>query len=822
MPATLVDLLVRVVLLFLIAWIAVLALGKCSASLRALIWTLALGSALALPALSRTLPSFEVAFLTPAVTPIAGVAGAPPAPSTTEAEAPPAEFGPAVPPPTETTPVAYSPPKPNSWNIPWTSLATGFWAIGFVLVLGRILVSHLLLFRLSQAATEPGDWSWEELIGQVRAELRIRRPVGVRVSNAVQVPVVAGIFRPVLLLPVESAEWSTAERRDVALHELAHIARWDAVAQLVSQITCAVYWFVPLAWFGARQAAALRERACDDVVLNAGTCASAYARSLLNLARLASGAELEPAALAMARSSRIEERVMGILDSTTRRERVTGKAALALLLLAGGVIGAVAAVEPVRRGAAITPDEEIRWSEGIPTPPEPGETTPAITENRPPSQAAARDTNLFCSRGVKSNQNSIHEDNGERRWTVKVEGTDCKVEMRVEGRIEFNDDFTDVQSISRNGYFKLEVLDQGTRRELDIRPSNGSLNRVYKLNGEETPFDAEARAWFGAFLIALDRTTAIAVDIRLPRLLERGGAAAVLNETALMPSDYARGRYYSGLLQQKRLSPAELTRLLDQAATLTESDYYATELLKEIGRDGLDDEAERQAVLKMLKNMESDYYRSEVMRSVMKAGRPGPGEMNVMLEVVNSMESDYYQAEVLKQALESGELDAAQRAQVSRAAASMESGHYASEILKHLAGRGDLTENERRAFFEALSRIDNDYQRSEILGVLIREATLSQAEIEMILQATQGMESDYYRSEILGRLLTRSTLREADLISVVSSVRGMKSDYYKDEILRKVLRNDGATDRVRQAVIEAAETMGEYHRDEVRRAARAT
>lgn len=817
-----IDLVIRAVLLLLIALVAVLALGKRSASLRALIWTLALGSALILPPLASMLPSLEVALLTPhAQASDQGHKTSPtPAPAGTEASAPETEIAPSTPAPSAVFPILEQPAE-SSRSIPWNAIALGAWIAGVLVVLIRLIVSHLLLFRLSRLATEVYDQRWQAMIDQVRGELQIRRPVQVRRSNAVQVPAVAGVFRPVLLLPMESDDWSPVEMRDVALHELAHVARWDALAQLVGQVSCAMYWFVPLAWFGARQASALRERACDDVVLNAGIRASTYARNLLNLARVAGGAELEPAALAMARPTGIEERVMGILDNKARRDRVTGRAAVTVILLAGGVIGAVAAIEPVRRGAAITPDEELRYSIETSAPPVSENDFPPLTLGKEPrTTSAARDTNLFCARGVKSSQNSMHEDGEERRWTVKVEGTDCKVEMRVEGRVEFNDDFTDIASISRDGYFKLEVLDQGTRRELDIRPSGGSLARTYKLNGAERPFDAEARAWFGAFLVALDRTTAIAVDIRLPQLLKRGGATAVLDETAQMPSDYARGRYYSALMEQTRLTSPELTRLLDQAASLTESDYYASELLKSVGSRALEEPAERAAVLKMLQNMESDYYRSEVMRTVILASRPGPEEMNILLTVVGSMESDYYQAEVLKQVMESGDLDAAQRARVARAASSMESGYYSSEILKTMASRGELTDDERSAFFEALSHIKDDYQRSEILGVLIRQGTPTQAQIEMILKATEGMDSDYYRSEILGGLLTGSKLRESDLITVVTSIGNMDSDYYKDEILRKVLRNTGSTDRVRQAVIDAAETMGNYHRDEVRRAAR--
>ena len=697
----------------------------------------------------------------------------------------------------------------------WKAVAFTLWVCGLLLVLTRLTLSHFRLQQISRESQPLPPSPWRSLVDAVRGELGIRRSVRFLVNTGVHVPAVAGLVRPVLLLPVEWDGWSVAEQRQVLLHELAHVARWDGLAQLVGQLCCAVYWFIPLVWYGARQAAALRERACDNVVLNAGTRASSYARNLLNLAKVATGAELEPAALAMARPSRMEERVMSILDTRTRRERVTARAAVTVLALAGGIIGGLAELEPVRRTAAYISDENLSGLQQ--TSLISHEETPR-TETRSPLQPVDRDTNLFCRRGVKSNSSTINEDDGERRWRVKVEGTGCKVDMRVEGNVEFNDEFTDIQSISRNGYFLLDFEDGGTRRELDIRPSGGSLTRVYKLNGQERPFDDEARKWFGEFLIALDRTTAVAVDIRLPRLLERGGTSAVLRETALMPSDYARSRYYTGLLESRKLAPEELEQLMDQAATLTESDFYASEILKSIGRDGLDDPGERQAVLTMIRNMDSDFYRAEVMQSLMSAGRPAESEMTMLLEVVESMESDFYQSEVLNHLMESGDLDAAQRAQIARAASGMESGFYAAEVLKGLAVRGELSETERAAFFAALNHIGDDHHRSEILSVLLQKGDPSPAEVGLILKAAGELDSDFYRGEILGGLL-KTRLQESDLLAVVSAARKMDSDHYKNELLRDVLRNPGTSERVKEAVLDAAESMSNHYREEMRRAA---
>jgi beta-lactamase regulating signal transducer with metallopeptidase domain len=57
----------------------------------------------------------------------------------------------------------------------------------------------------------------------------------------------------------------------VLLHELSHAKRLDCAARLVGQLACAVYWFNPLAWLALTWLQAESERACDDLVLRAGT-----------------------------------------------------------------------------------------------------------------------------------------------------------------------------------------------------------------------------------------------------------------------------------------------------------------------------------------------------------------------------------------------------------------------------------------------------------------------------------------------------------------------------------------------------------------------
>lgn len=820
-----VDALVRSVILLLIAGLVTLLLYRRQASLRALVWTAALAGILVLPLAGRVLPSLRIAVF-PAE-PAARPTVAPPLPlkrddlgaqpNATAERASPAEETAA---PFEANQTAIQTPPPAKRPFPWMPAVLGAWALGSALILLRLIRSYRVLSRIAEAHGE-AEAEWQSLVNQVRDELRIRRTVRARVTGMVTVPAVAGLWRPVLLIPEEGSEWSEGVRRDVVRHELAHVARWDALGQLIDHLACAVYWFNPITWIAARQAAGLRERACDDVVLRAGSRASEYANNLLHLARQALGTEqLEPAALAMARPNRIRERVMNVLNTGARRESVSGRAALAVMLLAGATIGTVAAVTPAARIAEFqeTPDVVVTSARSS-NRAEPVGTAGVVSVN--PGLGAefrsARDTTGFCSGGHGSHSSSISEDNGIRKWEIKISGTNCEVWLRAQGKFEFNDEFTDLVSISRGGYFRLDVTDQGVRRQLEITPGGSGLERIYRVDGAEHAYDAEARAWFAAFLIELDRQTAIAVNQRLPILLRQGGVAAVLNETGLMTGDYARNEYYRALMEQRRLTAAERRQVLDQAARLMESDYYGSELIKLVVSQGrLQDPDERQAVVAMIKRMESDYYKSEAIK-LLTSGTLTGEQMDALLEVTAGMGSDYYKAEMLQSLLSEGELTGSQRATVLKAATTIESDYYVGEVLKLIAAKGLLGPEERAAFLQTVGRMENDNSVSDVLKTLLREHEATAAEVRLILGAVPGVESDYYRSEILGDVLGSSAVTETDLIDIVALVRRMESDYYGSETLQRVLRSRAATDRVRAAVREAADNLSGYYRDEVRR-----
>jgi TonB family protein len=169
--------------------------------------------------------------------------------------------------------------------------------------------------------------------------------VDVLETEAGSMPMTFGLVRAAILVPPEAAQWSVERRRIVLLHELAHVRRGDPATHLLARTAMNIYWWNPLAWIAWREFLKERERAADDLVLNSGARASEYAGHLLEVARtLQSAPVMAWAAVAMARRSQLEGRLLAILDSGVNRRAAGRPSVLAAALLAVAMVAPLAAV----------------------------------------------------------------------------------------------------------------------------------------------------------------------------------------------------------------------------------------------------------------------------------------------------------------------------------------------------------------------------------------------------------------------------------------------------------------------------------------------
>jgi beta-lactamase regulating signal transducer with metallopeptidase domain len=163
-------------------------------------------------------------------------------------------------------------------------------------------------------------------IGLASAIALVRRAKPFRdvlVSDEVDQPVTLGSR---IVLPSAAMQWNESRLRAVLAHERAHVGRHDSLQAAIGDVVCALYWFHPLAWISARQAALAREQACDDAVLEQGITRDTYATAILDVARSLSRRVAH--GLPMATRSQLEVRLRAILDErsvhhTTRTARIS-------------------------------------------------------------------------------------------------------------------------------------------------------------------------------------------------------------------------------------------------------------------------------------------------------------------------------------------------------------------------------------------------------------------------------------------------------------------------------------------------------------------
>src|SRR5262249_49715872 len=214
------------------------------------------------------------------------------------------------------------------------------WVIGFAVLILRLMAARWMLWNAERQGTgiEAAHDPLVTALEDVCLQLGIRCPVALLIHPEKTIPVVWGILRCRLLLPAAARDWSGEQLRSVLLHELAHIKRRDLMAQLLTQMACALHWFNPLVWFAAWRLGVERERACDDLVLARGVRPSAYAGHLLDVVTgLAPARWSQSWGLARARKSSLEGRLRAVLSGGRNRRGVTRILAAAAVVLAAGV-----------------------------------------------------------------------------------------------------------------------------------------------------------------------------------------------------------------------------------------------------------------------------------------------------------------------------------------------------------------------------------------------------------------------------------------------------------------------------------------------------
>ena len=237
------------------------AMERGSAVQRHLVWFVALGALLLIPALASWSP-LRLAVLPPtigaprlAAPQVDGPLASTSTPSVAPSESPsaPSRGVASTPSPVSNVEATVNTVRDIvSPNTMWFGLLSdpmvlfAIWATVAVLFAGWLAYGAFSVHRIIRRSRVLDAPEWTNPLWEVADRLELANAPRLVRSEDAKMPFACGLLKPTIVLPAESDNWTLDRRRAVLLHELAHVRRRDLVGHTVGRFACALYWNVAI------------------------------------------------------------------------------------------------------------------------------------------------------------------------------------------------------------------------------------------------------------------------------------------------------------------------------------------------------------------------------------------------------------------------------------------------------------------------------------------------------------------------------------------------------------------------------------------------
>ncbi|MCC5850396.1 MAG: M48 family metalloprotease [Verrucomicrobia bacterium] len=171
--------------------------------------------------------------------------------------------------------------------MPWALLG---WMVGVVGMTVWHLGGWCRVRRLLHGDLRPVDPLARQCLASLLDRQPLRRTVRLMESLRVHGPLVVGVLRPVILLPVGLVTGLTpAQLEAILAHELAHVRRWDGLVLLLQATVETLLFYHPAVWWVSGQIRKECERCCDDLAMDVCPDRLLYAETLAEVAARSAG-----------------------------------------------------------------------------------------------------------------------------------------------------------------------------------------------------------------------------------------------------------------------------------------------------------------------------------------------------------------------------------------------------------------------------------------------------------------------------------------------------------------------------------------------------
>ncbi len=210
------------------------------------------------------------------------------------------------------------------------------WIAGILCMAFFLLKAKLRLNILKKSALPLQNREVNGIYRGCLDEMKIKKDIPVYSTAFLKSPVIAGLFRPCIYLPIHLISgYRAADIRYILLHELQHYKHKDALANHLMNLASVIYWFNPFVWYALKEMRNDREIACDTSVLKMleEDAYEEYGSTLINFAEKISLMPFPFASGISGSMAQMQKRILNIVTyhPVTFRKKLRGIFSYALI-----------------------------------------------------------------------------------------------------------------------------------------------------------------------------------------------------------------------------------------------------------------------------------------------------------------------------------------------------------------------------------------------------------------------------------------------------------------------------------------------------------
>lgn len=147
----------------------------------------------------------------------------------------------------------------------------------------QLLAGLNSVYVLKHSSVFDAGRKWDNKVNELAARLGIAQGIKILQSGLAKVPMVAGHFKPIILVPLGMLNsLSIAEIEAILSHELAHIKRKDYLVNILQSLIEIIFFFNPAVLWITKLIREERENCCDDLALSCTNSKQEYIKALIS------------------------------------------------------------------------------------------------------------------------------------------------------------------------------------------------------------------------------------------------------------------------------------------------------------------------------------------------------------------------------------------------------------------------------------------------------------------------------------------------------------------------------------------------------------